>query len=50
MDNFYEAINSNLEQYFSKYFEKLSSNGKLYGLDDKVICEAQKSSSLNKHK
>ena len=44
MDNFDEAINSNLEQDFSKHFEKLSSNEKLYGLDDKdkVICEAQK--------
>ena len=41
MDNFDEAINSNLEQNFSKHFEKLSSNEKLYGLDDKdkIICD-----------
>lgn len=44
MNNFDEAINSNLEQDFSKHFEKLSSNEKLYGLDgkDKIICEAKK--------
>ena len=35
MDNFDEVINSNLEQGFSKHFEKLSSNEKLYGLDEK---------------
>jgi len=47
MDNFDEGINSNLEQDFSKHFEKLSSNEKLYGLDDKdkVIYEAKNSSS-----
>ena len=52
MDNFDEAINSNLEQDFSKHFEKLSSNEKLYGLDDKdkIICDNKNSSSMNKHK
>ena len=41
MDDFDEAINSNLKQSFSKHFEKLSSNEKLYGLDDKdkIICD-----------
>jgi len=44
MDNFDEAINSNLEQDFSKHFKKLSSNEKLYGLDDKdkIICDSKK--------
>ena len=44
MNNFDEAINSNLEQDFSKHFEKLSSNEKLYGLDDKdkIICDNKK--------
>lgn len=52
MDDFDEAINSNLEQDFSKHFEKLSNNEKLYGLDDKdkIICETKNSSSMNKHK
>jgi len=52
MNNFDEAINSNLEQDFSKHFEKLSSNEKLYGLDDKdkIICETRNRSSMNKHK
>ena len=51
MDDFDEAINSNLEQDFSKHFEKLRGNEKLYGLDgkDKIICEAKKT-SINKHK
>ena len=44
MDNFDEAINSNLEQDFSKHFEKLSNSEKLYGLDDKdkIICDEKK--------
>ena len=44
MDNFDEAINSNLEQGFSKHFKRLSSNEKLYGLDDKdkIICDNKK--------
>jgi hypothetical protein len=44
MDNFDEAINSNLEQGFSKHFEKLSGNEKFYGLDDKdkIICDNKK--------
>ena len=44
MNNFDEAINSNLEQGFSKYFEKLSNSEKLYGLDDKdkIICDNKK--------
>lgn len=44
MDDFDEAINSNLEQDFSKHFEKLSNNEKLYGLDDKdkIICDNKK--------
>ena len=44
MNNFDEAINSNLEQDFSKHFKKLSNNENFYGLDDKdkVICEAKK--------
>ncbi|MDO6636742.1 hypothetical protein Q4540_09115 [Pseudoalteromonas carrageenovora] len=44
MDNFDEAINSNLEQDFSKHFEKLSGNEKFYGLDDKgkIICDNKK--------
>jgi len=52
MNNFDEAINSNLEQDFSKHFEKLSSSEKLYGLGDKdkIICDKKNSSSLNKHK
>ncbi|MDC9515464.1 hypothetical protein PSH47_14185 [Pseudoalteromonas sp. CST5] len=52
MDNFDEAINSNLEQDFSKHFEKLSCNEKFYGLNgkDKIICETRNRSSMNKHK
>lgn len=52
MDDFDEAINSNLEQDFSKHFEKLSCNEKFYGLDgkDKIICETRNRSSMNKHK
>ncbi len=44
MDDFDEAINSNLEQDFSKHFEKLSGNEKFYGLDDKgkIICDNKK--------
>ncbi len=44
MNNFDEAINSNLEQDFSKHFEKLSGNEKFYGLDDKgkIICDNKK--------
>ena len=44
MDDFDEAINSNLEQDFYKHFEKLSSNEKLYGLNDKnkIICDNKK--------
>ncbi len=44
MDNFDEAINSNLEQDFSKHFEKLGNSEKLYGLDDKdkIICDNKK--------
>ena len=52
MDNFDEAINSNLEQGFYKHFERLSSNEKLYGLDDKekLSVITKNSSSMNKHK